>query len=260
MSFDLGQQTSDDGMITTLTFSDPARHNQLCWAAIDQLADALSRSRTAGTRIIILASGLPGHWLQHAWLEDLCAGIEGREQTGSGTGWLQALQELANEDIISIAAISGDTSGGGAELGWACDFRIAESTARFAQPEIDMGLTTGIGGCSRLMRLAGPTTTTQMVLTGQPMPAKRLYELSALTELVEPGASLAAAMTVARGLATKPQKALHALKQILRRAEELPLAESLAFEQDIFQQVAVSDDAVRGMKSVQAAYDRAKEC
>ena len=119
-----------------ITFSDPARANQLCWAAIDAMGEQLIACREAGAKVVIMASALPGHWLEHAWLKDLSAGVEGLEQTGTGAGWFSALDELTHDSVISIAAISGDCSGGGAELGWACDFRIAEPQARFCQPEI----------------------------------------------------------------------------------------------------------------------------
>ena len=116
--------------IVVVTFSDPARANQLCWAAIDTLGAQLTSCRESGARVVILASSLAGHWLEHAWLRDLSNGVEGLAQTGTGAGWFSAMQELAHEDVISIAAISGDCSGGGAELGWACDLRVAEVVAQ----------------------------------------------------------------------------------------------------------------------------------
>jgi enoyl-CoA hydratase/carnithine racemase len=242
-------ERADDGRLATLTFADPQRENRLCWAAIDQLADAMTACRESGTAVVILASGLSGHWLQHAWLEDLCAGVEGRPQTAAGSGWFGALQEIAHEDLIYIAAISGATSGGGAELGWACDFRIAESSSTFTQPEIAMGLTTGLGGCSRLAHLAGVTAATEMVMTGLPWPAQRLYELGAINQVVAPDGALSAALACARRLLAHPPAALRGLKRILRRAEELPLSQALAFEQQTFRQVLAAPGTIDAVKS-----------
>ena len=56
--------------IAVLTFTDNLRVNQLCWAAIDAMAEQLGRCRDSGARVVILASGLTGHWLEHAWLRD----------------------------------------------------------------------------------------------------------------------------------------------------------------------------------------------
>ena len=70
----------------------------------------------SGSRVVILASSLPGHWLEHAWLSDLSAGLEGRPQTGKGIGWFTVLEELTREEVVSIAAVAGDCAGGGVVL------------------------------------------------------------------------------------------------------------------------------------------------
>ena len=112
-------------------------------------------SRENGSNIFILASGLNDHWFEHAWLEDILAIYEGRETRS--WSFLVSFNERDYSDIISIACINGRASGGGAEIGWACDFRIAEEGVKFCQPEIDLNLTTGLGGTSRVARLIGPT-------------------------------------------------------------------------------------------------------
>ena len=245
--------------IAVLTFSDPQRDNQICWAAVDDIAHQLRQCREQGARVVVLASGLAGHWLEHAWLQDLSNGIQGLQQTGSGAGWFSAMDELTHESVISIAAIAGDSSGGGAELGWACDLRIAEIQARFSQPEINMGLTTGIGGCSRLARLAGRGAATEMVLTGKPQSAQRLYELGAINRVVAAGQSLQAALEMAADLAQKSPLALAGLKRILANNDNAALGTALRYEQEVFQSVVVSDDAIAGMQRVQSAYDQHKK-
>ena len=242
--------------VAVLTFSDPVRRNQLCWAAIDALAQQFRHCRESGARVVILASGLAGHWLEHAWLRDLSNGVQGREQTGTGAGWFDCLNELAHEDVISIAAISGDCSGGGAELGWACDLRIAEAQARFSQPEIAMGLTTGIGGSSRLARLAERTAATEMVLTGKPLGAQRLYELGAINRVVATGESLPVALEMAAELVEKSPAAIAGLKRILAVNERVPLDEALRYEQEVFQSVVNTDLAIAGMEAAQSRYDK----
>ncbi len=94
--------------VAVLTFRDPVRRNQICWAAIDALGEQLRQCRESGARVVVLASVLSGHWLEHAWLRDLSNGVQGLEQTGAGTGWFGALEELTHESVISIAAIAGD--------------------------------------------------------------------------------------------------------------------------------------------------------
>jgi len=241
--------------VALVTFSDPERDNRLCWAAVDELGARLAGCRESGARVVVLASGLAGHWLQHAWLPDLCAGLEGGELTGTGAGWFDCQAELSHPDVVSIAAIAGDSSGGGAELGWACDLRIAEPGCMFSQPEVSMGLTTGIGGCSRLLRLAGRGPATDMVLTGDPVSARRLFELGAVSRLAGEGEALAAALDLAERVAARSPAALAGLKRILADCGDSPLAEALAGEQAVFQSVATGERALAEMKRVQAAYE-----
>ena len=147
---------------------------------------------------------------------------------------LLRLNELCHEGIISIAAISGDCSGGGAELGWACDLRIAEQQSQFAQPEINMGLTTGIGGSSRLAQLAGRAAATEMVLTGNPMSAQRLCDLGAINSVVPTGQALAASVELATMLAEKSPTAVAGLKRILAASDDAALTEAMVYEQKFF--------------------------
>jgi len=224
-------------------------------ALADQLADHLKAAREAGARIVVLASDVEGHWLGHASLKDLTALIRGEATSGSGTGFFRAADELSKQSMVSIAAISGDCGGGGCELGWACDLRIADESARFAQMEILAGLIPGLGGIARLTRLVGRTATAEIVLDGAPVSAQRFFELGALNRVVRKGSAKEAAVAWARRLAKRPAKALLLAKQVLAESEELPLSESLANEQHRFQKIAATPEALALMDEIQASYD-----
>ena len=153
---------------------------------------------------------------------------------------------------MTIAALAGDASGGGAELAWACDLRVAEDGVAIGQPEVQIGLTTGVGGTSRLLRLVGRGAAAEAVLDGRPLSARRLHELGAINRLVGPGEALPAALAWAARLAERPPHALAALKTLLVEAEERPLSEALAEEQRRFQAVARRPEAMAGIERVQA--------
>jgi enoyl-CoA hydratase/carnithine racemase len=225
------------------------------WAGVGALADALEQARTGGARVSVLASAFDGHWLEHAWLPDLWSMAEGQPTTGDAADWQRALHELAGTSVVTIAAVSGDCSGGGAELGWACDLRLAEEQARFGQPEVMLGLTTGIGGTSRLARLIGRTVTAEMVLDGAPMTARRIYELGGVNRVVASGTAVDEAVAWAARLAERPPIALATAKQILIDNDDLLLAEALASEQRLFATTAVSRPGREGMRAAQARFD-----
>lgn len=241
--------------VALVTMTNPEIGNFGSWEGIAQLAQCLKDAREGGALVTVLASGVPGHWLEHAWLRDLHAMFEGRPTSGDPMGWFNALTEIASEEVVTLAAISGDCSGGGAELGWACDLRIAEQQARFGQPEVMIGVATGVGGTSRLMRLIGRTVTAEMVLDGAPLSAQRLYELGGLNRVVPTGRAVAVSLEWAARLASRPHTSLRALKRMLNDAANLPLSEALANEQAIFQSVARRPEAVAAMKRIQARFD-----
>ncbi len=242
--------------LATVTLTDPEvpNHN-VTFAAIGELADALAAAREAGARVVVLASGVEGAWLNHAHLGDLRALVTGTAVSGDPSGWFRAPAELSQTDVVSIAAISGDTSGGGCELGWACDLRIAEAGVRFSQPEVILGLGTGIGGTSRLRRLVGRTVTAQLVLTGRPLTAERLYELGAVNAVVAKGEVTATAIAWGRQLADLLPGALAGMKRMLREGEDLSLPAALENDQKIAQGLFASPEGLALMQQTQARYD-----
>ncbi|MXZ87912.1 MAG: enoyl-CoA hydratase/isomerase family protein, partial [Dehalococcoidia bacterium] len=141
------------------------------------------------------------------------------------------------------------------ELGWACDLRIAEEQARFGQPEVQIALTTGIGGTSRLARIIGRTATAEMVLDGTPMTAQRIYELGGVNRVVPDGTSVEVALDWASRLADRPAKALATLKQILIDNDDLGLSEALTNEQRLFQTVVGTEEAIATMGDIQDRFD-----
>lgn len=241
--------------VAVLTMNNPDINNHVSWAAVGEIADALVEERESGTRVVVLASGVEGLWYQHAWLTDLRALFVGEQPTGDGANWMRALQELSGTHVVSIAAVSGDCSGGGAELGWACDLRIAEERAQFGQPEVQIALTTGVGGTSRVARIIGRTATAELVLDGTPFTARRMYELGGVNRVVPDGESIDVALEWAGRLASRPPAALAALKQILIDNDNLTLNEALANEQRLFQSVLVQPAAISKMGEIQARFD-----
>ncbi len=247
------ERPHDGVALITLSLGDYGGHTS--WAGVEALAGSLVEARESDARVVVLGSDMEGHWYEHAWLPDLLSMVAGEETSGAPVGWFQALHEIAATHVVTIAAITGDCSGGGAELGWACDLRIAEEQARFSQPEVMLGVGTGIGGTSRLMRLIGRTATAEMVLDGAPMTARRIFDLGGLNRVVPRGDGIREAVEWAARLAQRPPGALATLKQMLIDADNLHLNEALANEQALFQRSANSDEGIAGMRRVQKRFE-----
>jgi enoyl-CoA hydratase/carnithine racemase len=242
--------------VAVVTMANPAIGNFGSWAAIGELAAALAQAREDGARVSVLASAVPGHWFEHAWLRDLRATFTGEPTTGEGIAWFHCLEELTRTHVVTIAAISGDTNGGGCELGWACDLRIAEEQVLFGQPEVGIGVGTGIGGTSRLRQLIGRTATAEMVLLGHPVTARRIYELGGVNRVVPEGEALPTALAWAELLADRPPAAVAGMKQMLTEGDDLlRVGEAVLNDQRIFQTFSGSPEALASMAELQRRFD-----
>jgi enoyl-CoA hydratase/carnithine racemase len=242
--------------LALVTVNDAATPNHnITFATVTALAECLTAARESGARVTVLASAVPGEWLNHAHLGDLGNLMQGKPTSGDPSGWFRAPNELANKNVVTIAAISGNTSGGGCELGWACDLRIAETGVLFSQPEVIIGVGTGIGGTCRLRRLIGRAATAELVLTGRPMTAERIYELGGINRVVPKGQAVAAALEMARRMVSLPPYALAGMKQMLREDEDLSLAGGLENDQKLSQVMFRDPFALKNMAEIQARYD-----
>lgn len=242
--------------VAVVTMSNPRINNNGSWKAIHELADAIIEAREQGkARAIVLASRVPGHWYEHAWLQDLADTMEGKPATGPGGAFPRVLDEIKRPEIVVIAAISGDCSGGGAEIGWACDLRVAEEQAVFGQPEIQIALPTGRGGVSRLARLIGRPAAAELVFLGRPMTARRIFALGGINAVVPQGQALAVALEWAAQLAGHSAHALSTLKRMLVANDDLNLTDALANEQNLFVEVARTPAAIARMREIQARFD-----
>ncbi len=158
----------------------------------------------------------------------------------------------ANDRICAIrkpiiAAVAGYALGGGCELAMLCDFIIAADTAKFGQPEINLGVIAGLGGSQRLTRFVGKSKSMDMNLTGRFMDAEEA-ERSGLVSRVVPSKKLMdEAIGAAQKIAEKSQLTAMAAKEAVNRSYELPLSEGMLFERRVFHSMFATEDQKEGM-------------
>ena len=148
-----------------------------------------------------------------------------------------------------IAAVSGYALGGGCELAMMCDFIICSDTAKFGQPEINLGVVAGMGGTQRLTRFVGKSKSMDMHLTGRFMDATEA-ERSGLVSRVVPAKDLIKeAMAAARKIAEKSALTAMVVKESVNRAYETTLREGLLFERRVFHSLFATEDQKEGMSA-----------
>ena len=146
-----------------------------------------------------------------------------------------------------IAAVSGYALGGGCELAMACDFIIAADTAKFGQPEINLGVIAGIGGSQRLTRFVGKSKAMDMNLTGRFMDADEAERSGLVSRVVPAKKLMEEAMAAAQKIAEKSAPSTLAAKEAVNRSFEVTLAEGLRFERRLFHSLFATEDQKEGM-------------
>ncbi len=146
-----------------------------------------------------------------------------------------------------IAAVSGYALGGGCELAMMCDFIICSDTAKFGQPEINLGVIAGIGGTQRLTRFVGKSKAMDMHLTGRMMDAAEAERSGLVSRVVPAKDLLREVMDVARKIAAKSQISVMAAKETVNRSYETTLREGILFERRLFHALFASEDQKEGM-------------
>ncbi len=146
-----------------------------------------------------------------------------------------------------ICAIRGFCLGGGNELALACDIRVADSTARFGQFEIRLGLIPGAGGTQRLARLVGPGQALRIGLCGDFIDAAEAYRIGLVEFLTEKGRHLEKARAIAARMARWSPGALMRVKRAVKEAHEHHLTDGLALEKELFLEAFESQDGREGV-------------
>lgn len=146
-----------------------------------------------------------------------------------------------------IAAVSGYALGGGCELAMMCDIILAADSAKFGQPEINLGVIPGMGGTQRLIRAVGYYKAAELVLSGRIMGAEEA-ERAGLVSRVVPAVELMAEVTkLAETIASKSLPSVYAAKAALDAAMETGLSDGLAHEKQAFAGLFDTDDQKEGM-------------
>ncbi|GAA1184377.1 enoyl-CoA hydratase [Nesterenkonia xinjiangensis] len=161
--------------------------------------------------------------------------------------WFRRWEELTRLRTPVVAAVSGYALGGGCELAMMADIIIAGTSAKFGQPEINLGVIPGMGGSQRLTRSVGKAKAMDMVLTGRHVDAEEAERIGLVSRVVPDGELDAEARTVAELIASKSKPAAQMAKEVVAAAFEMPLASGLQFERRIFHSLFATEDQAEGM-------------
>jgi len=147
----------------------------------------------------------------------------------------------------TIAAVSGYALGGGCELAMMCDFMVASESAKFGQPEINLGILPGAGGTQRLTRFIGKAKTMDLCLTGRMMDAEEAERAGLVARIVPIENLREEALNAAKSIAAMSHMATMVTKESINRAYETTLSEGIRFERRMFHASFATEDQKEGM-------------
>jgi enoyl-CoA hydratase len=183
------------------------------------------------------------------------AGADIKELEALGFGSALLADPFAGWDRFSrvrtplVAAVAGVALGGGCELAMMCDLIVAADTARFGQPEINLGVIPGMGGTQRLTRAVGKYKAADLILTGRIMDADEAERAGLVSRVVPAGDLMTVALEIAQTIASKSLPVAYLAKEAIGVAMETPLADGVRFERRSIQGAFALDDKAEGMSA-----------
>jgi enoyl-CoA hydratase len=163
--------------------------------------------------------------------------------------WISAFDRVQRARKPVVAAVSGWCLGGGNELAMACDMIVASETAKFGQPEINIGVIPGAGGTQRLTRAVGKAIAMEMVLNNRSLGAQEALAHGLVNRVVPVEAYLDEALKLADELAGRAPLAIRLGKEAVLHAFDSFLADGIAAERRSFYFLFATDDQKEGMRA-----------
>jgi enoyl-CoA hydratase len=237
-------ERDEERRVALLRFNRPKQLNALNGQVMDELCSALEAlDRDDAIRVLVVTGN------ERAF----AAGADIGEMANASPIDMLRTNRIAQWDRVRrigkpvIAAVAGWCLGGGCELAMALDLILAAESARFGQPEINLGVIPGAGGTQRLTRAVGKSVAMEMILTGEPIEAREAHRLGLVARVVPNELLVEDALALAAKIATKSPLALRMAKEAVNAAYEMSLTDGLAHERRLFYLLFASEDQKEGM-------------
>jgi len=239
-------EISRDGHVALLQLNRPEARNALSPELMEQVAAALETfDPDPEVRCVVIA----GSEKVFAAGADIKAMAERSFAEALRHPAASFWRRLAAIKTPMIAAVSGYALGGGCELALACDMIVAAESAKFGQPEINLGIIPGGGGTQRLARVLGKQRAMELVLTGRRFDAAEAQAMGLVNKVVADDAWLDETMALARAVAEQPPIASRLAKQAVIAAEETALSAGLENERRLYELAMATEDRQEGMNA-----------
>ena len=235
-----------DGRVGVVRLNRPKQLNALSGELMSALVEALQQlDEDTEIRAIVLG----GNERAFAAGADIAELAAGTPITLYENRRIDAWDSIRGVRTPIVAAVSGFCLGGGCELAMLCDLIVASESAKFGQPEINLGVLPGAGGTQRLTLAVGKALAMDMILTGRMLSAREALAFGLVARVVAQEAWLDEAKRVAHEIAAKSPISVRLAKEAIDKAFEAPLATGVDFERRAFYLARASKDATEGLNA-----------
>lgn len=236
-----------DGAVAVITLSRPKALNALNETMLRELGQALVELEADRHVLAVVVTGSGDKaFAAGADIGELSRLPDATAATDKARSGHRVTHAIEHSRLPVIMAINGFALGGGLELAMAGDFRIASSTAKLGQPEVNLGIIAGFGGSQRLPRLVGQGMASYLLLTGEPISADEAKQCNLVEKVVAPDQLVAEAKRIAAVIASKGPLAIAATKRAIHKGLQVDLHRALDIEAEEFGAVAATADAKEG--------------
>ena len=231
--------------ITLITLNRPKALNALSAQLLTELTEALDAAAADTSVHCVVLTGSDRAFAAGADIKEMSTKSYADMFTANYFG--PAAERIAGFRKPIIAAVNGYALGGGCELAMLCDFIIAGESAKFGQPEINLGVAPGMGGSQRLTRFVGKSKAMEMILTGRMMDAAEAERAGLVSRVVPSDKLLEDALATAKTIAALSPLAVMMNKEMVNAAYETTLEQGLKLERRLFHSLFAFDDQTEGM-------------
>ena len=238
-----------DNGVLVVTINRPEKLNALNAKTINELGQVMQEARTDATvRVVIITGAGEKSFVAGADISELAVQtpVSGREHARLGQTVFDRIESLGKP---VIAAVNGFALGGGCELAMACTIRLAADTARFGQPEINLGLIPGYAGSQRLPRLVGRGRALELLLTGMQIGADEAHRIGLVNRVVPAAQLMTEARALAETLASKAPVAVRYILDAVNKGLDMSFADGQVFEATLFGLVSSTEDMREGTRA-----------
>lgn len=176
-------------------------------------------------------------------------GMSTRQWTAQHVVFERMARALLECPLPLLGAVNGAAFGGGCEIAACCDFLYAAEGAKFALPEVKLGIMPGAGGTQNLPRAVGERRAKELVLTGRTFTAQEAQRWGLVNEVLAAEALLPAALDVARAIAANAPLSTRQVKLSIGRGMRMSLSEGLAFEIEAYNRLVPTQDRLEGVRA-----------